>query len=114
MSAGSMVRPERNRVGLAGRLPAGAAFYLLASIIVFFLASSAAPTPLYSTYAAEWRFSSITTTVVFGIYAVAVLAALLVFGSLSDHIGRRPVLVTAIAGQAARCSSSPPQTACPR
>lgn len=101
MSAGSMVRSERGRVRSARRLPAGAAFYLLASIIVFFLASSAAPTPLYSTYAAEWRFSSITTTVVFGIYAVAVLAALLVFGSLSDHIGRRPVLVTAIAGQAA-------------
>ena len=38
---------------------------------------------------------------VFGIYAIAVLAALLVVGSLSDHVGRRPVLLAALAGQAA-------------
>src|SRR5215831_9205616 len=63
---------------LAGRLPAGAAFALQVSIVVFFLASSAAPTPLYALYQARWGFSPITTTVVFGIYAVAVLAALLV------------------------------------
>ena len=30
---------------------------------------------------------------VFGIYALAVLAALLIVGSLSDHVGRRPVLL---------------------
>jgi predicted MFS family arabinose efflux permease len=88
----------------AGRrfqLPAGAAFLLLASISVFFLAGSAAPTPLYALYQREWGFSPITTTIVFGVYAVAVLVALLIVGSLSDHIGRRPVLLTAIAVQAA-------------
>ena len=37
----------------------------------------------------------------FGVYAVAVLVALLIVGSLSDHIGRRPVLLAAIAVQAA-------------
>ncbi len=83
----------------AGHLPDGVAFYLLASVIVFFLAGSSAPTPLYSTYAAEWGFSPITTTVVFGVYAIAVLAALLTVGRLSDHIGRRPVLLAAVAGQ---------------
>jgi MFS family permease len=81
-------------------LPATAAFYLQASIMVFFLAGSSAPTPLYALYQAEWRFSPITTTVVFGVYALAVLSALLVVGSLSDHIGRRPVLLVAIAAQA--------------
>jgi MFS family permease len=86
---------------LAGRLPAGAAFALQVSIVVFFLASSAAPTPLYALYQARWGFSPITTTVVFGIYAVAVLVALLTVGSLSDHVGRRPVLLAAIAGQSA-------------
>jgi len=86
---------------LAGRLPAGAAFALQVSIVVFFLASSAAPTPLYALYQARWGFSPITTTVVFGIYAVAVLAALLTVGSLSDHVGRRPVLLAALAGQSA-------------
>ncbi len=47
-----------------------------------------------------WGFSSVTLTVIFGIYAVAVLAALLVTGRLSDHLGRRPVLIAAVLGQA--------------
>jgi predicted MFS family arabinose efflux permease len=97
--AGGRDRPYGARQ--PGRLPAGAAFFLQASITVFFLAGSAAPTPLYAFYQREWSFSPITTTVVFGIYALAVLTALLLVGSLSDHIGRRPVLLTAIAVQAA-------------
>src|SRR5262249_59745189 len=76
-----------------GWLPPGVAFYLQVSILVFFIAGSSAPTPLYAVYQAAWGFSPITITVVFGVYALAVLAALLVFGSLSDHIGRRPVLL---------------------
>ncbi|MDJ0347263.1 MFS transporter [Streptomyces sp. H10-C2] len=82
------------------RLTPGVAFYLQASIVVAFLAASSAPTPLYAVYQGEWGFSPITTTMVFGIYALAVLAALLTVGSLSDHIGRRPVLLAAIALQA--------------
>jgi predicted MFS family arabinose efflux permease len=82
-------------------LPRGAAFVLLASIVLFFLAGSAAPTPLYRVYQHEWGFSPITTTIVFGAYAVAVLAALLTVGSLSDHVGRRPMLLAAIVIQAA-------------
>jgi hypothetical protein len=38
--------------------------------------------------------------VVFGVYALAVLAALLIFGRLSDHVGRRPVLLVTLAVQA--------------
>lgn len=76
------------------------AFLLQASIIVLFLAGSAAPTPLYAVYQQAWGFSPITVTIVFGTYAVAVLAALLVFGSLSDHVGRRPVLIVAALVQA--------------
>src|SRR6478736_2024458 len=82
------------------RLPSNVALYLLASLVVSFLAASAAPTPLYGTYQTEWGFSAITTTVVFGVYAIAVLAALLTLGRLSDHLGRRPVLLAAIAVQA--------------
>ncbi len=81
-------------------LPDRVAFYLQASIVISFLAASSAPTPLYARYQAAWHFSPITTTVVFGIYALAVLGALLVVGSLSDHVGRRPVLITAIGLQA--------------
>jgi MFS family permease len=74
---------------------------LLASIVVTLLASSSAPTPLYAIYQRDWGFSAITTTVIFGVYAIAVLAALLTVGSLSDHIGRRPVLLVALVVQAA-------------
>ena len=84
-----------------GYLSRNAAFYLLASITVSFLASSSAPTPLYSIYQAQWGFSPITVTVIFGIYAMSVLAALLFVGRLSDHLGRRPVLIAATAVQAA-------------
>src|SRR5580693_7646198 len=79
------------------RLSGRPAVFVLASLIVALLASSAAPTPLYAIYQAQWHFTPITTTVVFGVYALAVLAALLTLGKLSDHVGRRPVLLTAIA-----------------
>src|SRR6202522_983798 len=84
-----------------GYLSRNAAFYLLASITVSFLAGSNAPTPLYALYQAQWGFSPITVTVIFGIYAIAVLLALLFAGRLSDHLGRRPVLIAATAVQAA-------------
>jgi predicted MFS family arabinose efflux permease len=71
----------------------------LASITVSFLAASSAPTPLYATYQKAWGFSALTTTMVFGIYAVALLATLLTAGRLSDHVGRRPVLLVGITGQ---------------
>ena len=81
------------------RLGHRAAFALLASAALTLLASSSAPTPLYATYQARWGFSDLTVTVIFGVYAVAVLASLLVFGSLSDHVGRRPLLLAALGSQ---------------
>jgi hypothetical protein len=78
------------------RLTARPALYLLASLVVSLLAASAAPTPLYAIYQQQWGFTPITITIVFGVYAVAVLAALLTLGRLSDSIGRRPVLLAAL------------------
>jgi predicted MFS family arabinose efflux permease len=82
------------------RLPPTAAFLLLASLTVSFLAGSSAPTPLYGVYMAEWGLTPLMVTVIFGIYALAVLVALLVAGRLSDHLGRRPVLLVATLAQA--------------
>jgi MFS family permease len=67
--------------------------------VVSLLAASAAPTPLYAIYQRMWGFTPITITIVFGVYAVAVLVALLTLGRLSDVIGRRPVLLAALAVQ---------------
>jgi predicted MFS family arabinose efflux permease len=82
-------------------LSRNATFYLLASITISFLAGSSAPTPLYALYQAQWGFSPITVTFIFSIYAIAVLMALLFVGRLSDHLGRRPVLIAATVTQAA-------------
>ncbi len=78
------------------RLPRGMAFFLLASVTVSFLASASAPTPLYPLYQSAWGLSSLAVTTIFGVYALAVLVALLFFGRLSDHLGRRPVLLAAL------------------
>ena len=72
------------------------ALAVLASILVAFLAASSAPSPLYGLYRQAWGFSALTLTVVFASYAFALLAALLVFGTLSDHRGRREVVLLAL------------------
>ena len=61
------------------------------------LAASAAPTPLYPVYAERFGLGPATITAVFAVYAVALLAALLTLGGLSDHVGRRPVMLAALA-----------------
>jgi MFS family permease len=91
-----LASPER-----VPRISGTPALLLLSSLIVTMLAGSAAPTPLYAVYQRLWGFTPITTTIVFGIYAVAVLASLLVAGRLSDYAGRRPVLLGALAVQVA-------------
>ena len=95
--ASLVAAPERT--ANARQLSPAASFFLLASITVSFLAGSSAPSPLYPLYMAEWGLSPIAVTVIFGIYAAAVLLALLVAGRLSDHLGRRPVLLFATVAQ---------------
>jgi MFS family permease len=79
------------------RLRTETAFWALAAILAAFLFASSVPSPLYVVYQDEWGFSDITLTSVFAVYAIALLAALLVFGSISDHVGRRPTLIAALA-----------------
>jgi MFS family permease len=74
---------------------------------VFFLLFFAAgtPSPLYGVYQTHWRFSTTTLTAVFAVYALVLLATLLVFGSLSDYLGRRGVIIAALAVSAAACAA---------
>ncbi len=69
----------------------------MAVTLAALLFASSAPSPLYVIYQAQWDFSALTLTGVFAVYAIALLGALLVAGSLSDHLGRRPVLLGALA-----------------
>ncbi|MGW2638177.1 MFS transporter [Streptomyces sp. NPDC001348] len=54
------------------------------------------PTPLYGLYRQQIGFSELIVTVVFAVYAVGVITALLVAGGFSDVLGRRPVLLCAL------------------
>jgi MFS family permease len=71
-------------------------FWLLAGTLCLLLFASSAPSPLYIVYQTEWTFSTITLTSVFAVYALALLASLVIAGSVSDHVGRRPTLLFAL------------------
>jgi predicted MFS family arabinose efflux permease len=60
------------------------------------MAGTTLPTPLYGLYRARFGLSELIITVIFATYAVGVIATLLLFGRLSDQIGRRPVLMLGI------------------
>jgi MFS family permease len=76
-------------------------FWLVATMLGLLMFAASAPSPLYGVYAAKWHFSSTTLTAVFAVYAVALLATLVVTGRLSDHIGRRPVIAAGLLVEAA-------------
>ncbi|CRM15398.1 MFS transporter [Pseudomonas sp. 24 R 17] len=68
----------------------------LAITLLTFLAASSAPTPLYHLYQEGLHFSAGMLTLIFGVYALSLLAALMTVGSLSDHLGRKPVIFAAL------------------
>jgi MFS family permease len=61
------------------------------------LAFSAVPTPLYVIYQHRDHFSTLMITVVYAVYAIGVIASLFLGGHVSDWVGRRRVLVPALA-----------------
>ncbi len=72
-------------------------FAWIAATLIIVMAAAGAPSPLYVVYQQRIGFSAITLTVVFAVYAVSLLLALLTVGSLSDFVGRKPVLLAALA-----------------
>jgi MFS family permease len=72
------------------------AYGLAASVIGLALFASVTPSPLYGTYSELWGFSPAVLTLVFATYAFGVLTTLILAGRVSDEIGRRPVLLTAL------------------
>ncbi|MFI5612000.1 MFS transporter [Amycolatopsis sp. NPDC051903] len=74
----------------------GASFGLLVFATVLLMASTSAPSPIYPLYLQRWGFSVTVLTVVFAVYVAGLVGALLTVGSLSDHVGRKPVLAAAL------------------
>ncbi len=73
------------------------AFWLLAFVFAATMLGTTLPTPLYVIYQDQWHFSAAMVTVIFAVYAAAVLATLLLAGRSSDQAGRKPVLAAALA-----------------
>lgn len=71
-------------------------FVLASYAFVVTMMGTTLPTPLYPIYQQEFGFSSLLVTVIFATYAIGVVAALLLFGQLSDEIGRRRVLLAGL------------------
>ena len=59
-------------------------------------ASSSAATPLYRLYQQSMHLTPLMITLVFAVYAISLLAALLTLGGLSDYVGRRPVILVGL------------------
>lgn len=82
----------------ATRSRAGAGpFAVVAGTLFVLLLDGNLPTPLYGVYREEFGFSGTTLTLIFAVYAIALIPSLLVFGQLSDRIGRRPVIAGGLA-----------------
>ena len=54
------------------------------------------PTPLYPLYRQAFGFSGVTLTLIYAVYVLGNVAALLFFGRLTDQIGRRNTILPAI------------------
>jgi MFS family permease len=85
-------------------LPRTATFWILAGLFLMLFFASAAASPLYLVYQAQFHFSAATLTAVFAVYVLVLLVTLLVFGSVSDYLGRLPVIITALAFSVAACA----------
>jgi MFS family permease len=85
------------RMSTRAKLPAGASLGVLVAAYLGLMLAASAPSPLYVVYQERWHFSAITLTTVFGVYALVLLLALLTVGGLSDYVGRKPVLLAALA-----------------
>jgi Major Facilitator Superfamily len=96
-------RNRRGRSAARPELPRAGAFWLVAGVFFLLFFAAAAPSPLYGRYQAQWRFSAATLTAVFAVYALLLLITLLVFGSVSDYLGRRPLILAGLAMTAGAC-----------
>jgi MFS family permease len=82
-------------------VPREIAFWLAAYVFATVILGTAVPAPLYAIYQRQWHFSSAVLTLIFAVYAAAVLATLLLAGQSSDQTGRKPVMAAALGFSAA-------------
>ncbi|MFD7991456.1 MFS transporter [Streptomyces mexicanus] len=69
----------------------------IAFVYTVVMAGGTLTIPLYVLWASQFGFGPLTTVVVFIAYVIGVVGTLLMAGSLSDSLGRRPVLALSLA-----------------
>ena len=74
-----------------------AGFQVAAAVVAHTLWTSAAPALTYPLYAARWHLTTTVTTGMFAVYPVVVVLTLLLFGNLSDRVGRRATILAGVA-----------------
>jgi MFS family permease len=74
-----------------------AGFVAVAYAFAVTMLGTTLPTPLYGIYQLDYGFSELMVTVIFATYAAGVIGALLLFGRVSDQIGRRRTLLPGLA-----------------
>lgn len=89
MSATRTISRESRRRAL----PSGLSLVGTAVAFMSLYLGAGALTPLLVDYKDRFGFAPEMLNVAFAVYAAGFLVAVLVFGSLSDHIGRRPVII---------------------
>ncbi len=73
-----------------------AAFWISAAVVSHMMWTSAAPALVYRLYAEQWHLSPAAITAIFAVYPIVVVAVLLLFGNLSDVVGRRAAMTLGI------------------
>ena len=73
------------------------AFVVVGAAWFAMMAGSNVATPLYAIYEREFGFSKAVLTLVFATYALVLAPSLLLFGQLSDRLGRRRVMAAGFA-----------------
>ena len=86
-----MTKPKSRRIG------ANLALTLVAIELGIMFVGAILPTPLYPLYRESFGFSGVTLTLIYAVYVLGNLVALLFFGRLADQIGRRNASLPAIA-----------------
>ncbi|MCU1558228.1 MAG: hypothetical protein JWN09_2223 [Microbacteriaceae bacterium] len=75
-------------------------FWTAAGVVAIALWASGAPSMVYPVYVAEWRLPAIVITSIFAVYPISLVVILIVFGSISDYVGRRATLLAGLAAMA--------------
>lgn len=87
-ATGQVNEPERHRPF---------AIISVASMITVAFMGSVIVSPLYSLYQQKFGFSEITLTLIYAVYVVGNVVALLLFGQVSDQLGRKRAAVPGLA-----------------